>query len=69
MEDAEECRQQADNLTRLARSYTNPEVRGHLIRLATTWKALAGQMDRLAQRDPCLALRIARLRSRKRSPS
>ena len=58
MENAAKCWQQANELNELSRTDVQPPV-AHLLReLAVTWKKLAGQLDRLAQRDPKMARRV-----------
>jgi hypothetical protein len=58
LENAEKCIQQANELNQLSRTDVRPPVAQLLRELAVTWKKLAGQMDRLAERDPKMAQRV-----------
>jgi hypothetical protein len=61
MESATECRQLANQLNELSRTDdVRPPVAQLLRALAVSWKKLAGQMDRLAERDPEIAQRADR---------
>jgi hypothetical protein len=59
MADAHECRRQAAECTRLAETDIAPQSEVIMRSMARSWTALANQMDRLDDRDPVNAARLA----------
>jgi hypothetical protein len=59
MADAHECRRQAAECTRLAETDIAPQSEVIMRSMARSWTALANQMDRLDERDPINAARLA----------
>ena len=59
MADALGCRQQDAECTRLAETDVAPQSEVILRGMARSWTALANQMDRLDERDPDNAARLA----------
>ena len=59
MADAHECRRQAAECTRLAETDIAPQSEVIMRSMARSWTALANQMDRLDERDPVNAARLA----------
>jgi hypothetical protein len=62
MSDAKECKQRASACVRLSRGDIDPRAAAVLLSVATSWNRLAGQMERLAERDPAVARRLAQPR-------
>jgi hypothetical protein len=60
MADAQECSRQAAECTRLAKTDVAPQSEVIMRSMARSWTALANQMDRLDERDPVNAARLAR---------
>jgi hypothetical protein len=59
MADAHECRRQAAECVRLAETEVAPQSEVIMRSMARSWTALANQMDRLDDRDPVNAARLA----------
>jgi len=59
MADAQECRRQAAECTRLSRTDVMPQSEAIMRGMARSWVALANQMDRLDERDPANAADLA----------
>jgi hypothetical protein len=59
MADANECRRQAAECTRLAETDIAPQSEVIMRSMARSWTALANQMDRLDDRDPVNAAHLA----------
>jgi hypothetical protein len=59
MADAHECRRQAAECARLAETEVAPQSEVIMRSMARSWTALANQMDRLDDRDPVNAARLA----------
>jgi hypothetical protein len=59
MADAQECRRQAAECTRLAETDIAPQSEVIMRSMARSWTALANQMDRLDERDPVNAAHLA----------
>jgi hypothetical protein len=59
MADANECRRQAAECTRLAETDIAPQSEVIMRSMARSWTALANQMDRLDERDPVNAAHLA----------
>ena len=59
MADAHECRRQAAECTRLAETDVAPQSEVIMRSMARSWTALANQMERLDERDPVNAARLA----------
>lgn len=62
MADAQECRRQAAECTRLSKTDVLPQSETAMQGMARSWTALANQMDRLLEYDPVNAahLKLAR---------
>jgi hypothetical protein len=59
MADAQECRRQAAECIRLAKTDVLPQSEVVVIRgMARSWTALANQMDRLTEYDPVSAAHL-----------
>ena len=59
MADAQECRRQAAECSRLSQTDVAPVSEAIMRSMARSWTALANQMDRLDERDPDNAARLA----------
>jgi hypothetical protein len=59
MADAQECRRQAAECTRLSRTDVTPASEAIMRGMARSWVALGNQMDRLEERDPVNAAHLA----------
>ena len=59
MADAEECRRQTAECTRLLRTDISPQSEAAMRSMARSWVALANQMDPLAEYDPVNAVHLA----------
>jgi hypothetical protein len=59
MADANECRRQAAECTRLAETDIAPQSEVIMRSMARSWTALANQMDRLDERDPVNSAHLA----------
>ena len=59
MADAQECRRQAAECTRLSHTDVAPASEAIIRSMARSWTALANQMDRLDERDPVSAAHLA----------
>ena len=59
MADAQECRRQAAECTRLSKTDVSPQSQTAMQGMARSWTALANQMDRLAEYDRVNAAHLA----------
>jgi hypothetical protein len=59
MADAQDCRRQAAECTRLSQTDVTPASESIIRSMARSWTALGNQMDRLDERDPVSAAHLA----------
>jgi hypothetical protein len=59
MADAQECRRQSAECTRLCRTNVTPQSEAIMRSMARSWVALANQLDRLGERELVNAAHLA----------